>query len=56
MIIINYKKQIYQINKRKLISVLSILKNDKVEEKEINDLMKKYKLYDEFFLSQINKI
>ncbi|MBQ8476307.1 hypothetical protein IJ531_04515 [bacterium] len=49
----------YQINVEKLKMILSILDNRKIttyDERELKALMRKYLLYDEGFLENINKI
>ena len=56
MIKIVYKNKEYLIQKDKVIFVLSHLQNAKIKEEEIFDLMKKFQLYDENFLENINKI
>lgn len=56
MIKIVYKNREYSIQKDKIIFVLSKLQKKKIQESEILDLMCKYKLFDEIFLENINKI
>lgn len=56
MIKISYKNKLYKIQKDKLLYVLSRLKSENVKESEIEELMEKYKLYDEYFLENINKL
>ena len=56
MIKISYNNKEYNINKDKLIFVLSKLKNDNVIEEEIENLLIKFQLMDEDFLENINKI
>ena len=53
---IKYNDKVYLIDKNKLLYVLSKLKNTKIKESEIESLMEKYKLYDEYFLKNINKL
>lgn len=44
----------YKIQKDKLMYVLEKLNCTPVKEFEIDDLMKKFKLYDEWFLGNVN--
>ena len=56
---INFKNQKYFLERSKLIYVLSKLENrnlDKIADDEILVLFKKYDLYDEIFLTNVNKI
>lgn len=55
MIKIKYKKQIYNIDKNKILYVLSKL-NPKGEVLDIMESMKYYKLFCEHFLKNINKL
>ena len=50
-IVFNGKK--YHLDKEKLIFILSKLNNSSIKEDEIEKLMKKYQLFDEYFLKQI---
>ena len=56
MIKIPYNNKIYHINKEKLTFVLEKLSNRKVDEREIEELMQKFQLYDESFLRKVNEI
>jgi len=56
MLYILFKNKIYKIKKEKLLQTLSKLNNKSIKEDEITTLMQKYKLYDEDFLENINKI
>ena len=47
---------LYHINKEKLTFVLEKLSNGKVDEREIEELMRKFQLYDESFLRKVNRI
>ena len=54
-----YNKKNYKINKYKLVKVLSILENCEIQDisdEEIKNLVKKYSLFDEVFLENINNI
>jgi hypothetical protein len=53
---ISHKNITYTINKEKLIYVLNELHQENIDESKILDLMKKYNLFDEYFLKTINKI
>ena len=56
---ISYKKQEYNLSLEKLICIFNILENKKqdfLKEEEIIELMKKYNLFDDIFLKNINKI
>ena len=53
---ISHKNVIYTIRKDKLLCILSKLSSKIIEESEIIDLMKKYELFDEYFLKTINKL
>lgn len=53
---ISHKNITYTINKEKLIYVLNELRQENIDESKILDLMKKYNLFDEYFLKTINKI
>ncbi len=58
-IIISFNNVDYKISISKLQTVFSVLENEKViikSEKQIRSLMKKYTLFDEGFLKNINKI
>ena len=58
-IIITYNNLDYKINIRKLEAVLSILEQKEIRIKSDKDckmLLRKYKLYDEGFFENINKI
>lgn len=46
----------YEINKKKLLCVLNILNGSKVKSDNIVKSMEKFKLFDEYFLKNINKI
>ena len=56
MIKIVFKKKEYFIEKDKIMFILSKLHDEKIAENMIIDLMKKYQLFDEDFLENINKI
>ena len=56
MIKIVFKDKEYLISKDKVIFILEKLFCSKVCEEEIIDLMKKYQLFDEIFLENVNKI
>ena len=53
---ISHKNVIYTIRKDNLFCILSKLSSKIIEESEIIDLMKKYELFDEYFLKTINKL
>ncbi|MBR5304341.1 MAG: hypothetical protein IKU37_05895 [Candidatus Gastranaerophilales bacterium] len=53
---ISHKNITYTIRKEKLIYTLSKLASKNIDESEILELMKKYNLFDEYFLKTINKI
>lgn len=53
-ILFNDKK--YEINKKKLLYVLDVLNGSKVECKDIEKFMKKFKLFDEYFLENVNRL
>jgi len=56
---VTFKDKIYKLDNKKVIYVLSRLTNknlDNINEDEIVKLMKKYELYDEIFLENINKL
>ena len=55
MIKISFNNKIYKIDKDKLLYVLSKLESKDVKEDEIEKLLNKYKLYDEYFLENILK-
>ncbi len=58
-IIISFKNIDYKINTKKLEAVLSYLENRNIviqNKKQVSELLEKYKLYDEGFLENINKI
>ncbi|MBR2069583.1 MAG: hypothetical protein IJ877_07480 [Candidatus Gastranaerophilales bacterium] len=58
-IIIPFKGVKYNINVKKLELVLSKLENKEViltNNNDVKELLRKYKLYDEYFLENINKI
>lgn len=46
----------YEINKEKLLYVLEKLECSKVENKNIEKLMKKFNLFDEYFLENLNRL
>ena len=54
MFIIYYNKKIYHIEKKKLISVLEHLSNEKINEKNVKKYLKHYHLYYDTFLKNIN--
>ena len=56
MIKIRHKRNIYNINKSKLIFILTKLSNKEIKETQIKKLMKKYNLYNKDFLGKINEI
>ena len=56
MIKITHNKILYHIEKKKIIYILERLSNKKVEEKDIKKYMRKFKLYDEDFLGQMEKL
>lgn len=53
---IRYKNKIYYINEEKLISILEYLSETKIKRCMINKLLRKYKLMDEVFLENANKL
>ena len=54
---ITYRKKTYSINPKKLIYVLSRFENlVSSKEDSIDRLLKKYDLYDEYFLEHVNNI
>lgn len=46
----------YEINKEKLLYVLEKLECSRVENKNIEKLMKKFNLFDEYFLKNLNRL
>lgn len=56
MIKISWNKKIYHIQKEKLISILEKISEKEINEKEIKKYLTKYKLYNEYFLKNINKL
>lgn len=46
----------YEINENKLLCVLNILNGSMVKSCDIEKFMEKFKLFDEYFLKNINKI
>lgn len=56
MINIYYNKKLYQIKKDNLVIILHRLLGKEVEDKKIKKYLKKYKLYNEDFLANINKL
>lgn len=56
MIKIIHNKKVYYIEKQKILYTLKKIINADVKEEEIRELMKKYHLYDEYFLENISKI
>ena len=56
MIKIEFNNKEYNIEKAKLIYVLERLSDRKISDDEIFDLMKKYYLFDESFLSKVNDL
>ena len=56
MIEIKYKHKVYKLDKAKLLKVLSKLTSCEVKEEEIEPLMKKFNLYDDIFIKQINNL
>lgn len=56
MIKITLNDKEYLINKKKLKFVLEKLKGSTVSDNEIFAVMKKFYLYDEYFLKNLNKI
>ena len=53
MIKIIHKKKEYLIKKEKIIFILSKIANKKIKEKEIEILMEKYHLLDDYFLKNL---
>ena len=54
-----YQNRMYDLALKKVVHILNILENKPpkdFEEKEVIELMKKYKLFDCIFLNNINKI
>ena len=56
MIKILYNEKVFEIEKEKIFWVLSRLEDRVIDESEIEELIKKYKLLDEYFLSNVNKL
>lgn len=56
MIKITHNKRVYHIQKEKLLYILKRISNEKINEKDIKRYLKKYHLYDEYFLENINNI
>ncbi len=60
MLDINHNNKLYHIKKKNIIFVLEKLSGKRIkestEEKEIRKLMRKYHLYDEYFLENVNKM
>lgn len=56
MIQIECNGKTYKINKAKLINVLNRLNNEYIDESNIEEFLEKFKLYDEYFLENINKL
>jgi len=55
MLKVTHNKKVYHINKEKLSYIIERLSGEKVKEKELKKYMRKFKLYDEYFLENINK-
>ena len=53
---IYYNRKLYQIKKEKLIVVLQMLLGGEIEEKKIKKYLKRYNLYNEDFLKNINNL
>ncbi|MBR3604444.1 MAG: hypothetical protein IKL52_00260 [Candidatus Gastranaerophilales bacterium] len=53
MIKLIHKNKEYSIKKEKIIFILSKITNRKINENEIEKLMKKYHLFDKYFLENI---
>lgn len=53
---ISHKNIVYTIRKNKLLYVLKKLNSKNIDEADILNLMKKYNLFDEYFLKTINKL
>ena len=56
MIKIYFKNKTYKLDKKKLLNILSILEAREIKEFEIKFLMKKFDLYEEYFLNNINNL
>ena len=56
MINIYYNKKLYQIKKEKLLMLLNKLLDKEIDEKKIRKYLKRYNLYNENFLKNINKL
>lgn len=57
MIEIKFNKTKYSIEKSKIIRVLSKLNNSEmISEQDIEELMVKFGLYDEYFLENVNRL
>ena len=56
MIRIVYKNKEYLIKRDRIMFVLSKLHNKNINENKIIELMEKYRLFDESFLENVNKI
>ncbi|MBQ9149760.1 hypothetical protein IJX73_02400 [bacterium] len=56
MIKIRYKRKDYLVNKEKLLAIISILNCKKIKETQVSKFMKKFRLYDENFLKNINRL
>ena len=53
MIKISTKNETYNIDKTKILFILSRLNSKKVQENQINNLLEKFKLYDDYFLKSL---
>ena len=56
MIKITYNKKVYHINKEKLSYIIERLNGAKVEDKDLRKYMRKFRLYDEYFLEHVNYV
>ena len=56
MIKITHNKKVYYVEKLKIIYVLKKISNKEIKEKDIRKYMRKYHLYDDYFLENVNKI
>lgn len=53
---IRYKKKVYYIEKEKLSYVIERLNGSKIEDVNLKKYMRKFCLYDEYFLEHVNEL